>query len=108
MLRWVPQVPSQHIDYVKQIAESEFARLSDLGGFDRCLARASYSWRGRGCKPDFSLSRGYSGLAIAYSYLHKCFNGAAWDTIAHRYLLRAIEIAEDDGAATLGLFAGLS
>jgi len=58
--------------------------------------------------PDFSVSRGASGLAMFFGALHKWDPAKGWDRCAHRSLLAAVQIFSETDRPPFGLFDGIA
>lgn len=56
----------------------------------------------------YTVSQGYAGLALLWSYLDSCFTGEGWDTTGREHLGLAVRGAEAASGIPVGLFSGLS
>jgi hypothetical protein len=56
----------------------------------------------------YSVAQGYSGLALLWGYLDRCFPAEHWDKKGHEALEIAVSSAESYQPSQLSLFSGLS
>jgi len=56
----------------------------------------------------YTISQGYSGLAVLWGYLDSCFGEEGWDRTGREHLEMAVRGAESSPGIPLGLFSGLS
>lgn len=56
----------------------------------------------------YTISQGYAGLAVLWSYLDSCFADEGWDVTGREHLELAVRGAEAAGQPPVGLFSGLT
>ena len=107
---WRPIITGGLATAVAEVAREAAKRLSDSQLVERAaeaaLAQTAYPksthWL------HYSVSQGYAGLALLWSYLDSCFPDKGWDVVGRRHLEVAARDAEARFSLPAGLFSGLS